>query len=162
MPYTFTALDFETADSDRNSICQVGIVRVVNSVITEKINTLVQPPNNFFNYYNTQVHGITSRHTYNASTFNIVWDSIKHLIENQTVVAHNASFDNGCLAKTLAYYNLPLPAYQQECTRKIYKGSLAVLCAQHKIALKHHDALSDALACATLYIMHLQNKEQKA
>ena len=156
MSYTFTALDFETADSNRNSICQVGIIRVVDGAITERITTLVKPPNNYYNIYNTQVHGIASWHTNKAYTFDYIWGAIKHLIENQTVVAHNAAFDNSCLAKTLDFYNLPQPTYEKQCTYKIYKRRLADLCTQYNIELIHHDALSDALACATLYMMHLR------
>lgn len=32
----FTALDFETATGFRNSICQVGLVRVENGIIVEE------------------------------------------------------------------------------------------------------------------------------
>jgi DNA polymerase-3 subunit epsilon len=49
------------------------------------------------------------------------------------------------------------PTYQQQCTLKIYKKDLATLCREHKIQLNHHDALSDALACAELYLRALRN-----
>jgi DNA polymerase-3 subunit epsilon len=45
---SFTALDFETATGYRNSICQVGLVRVANGIITQEINVLVQPPDNYY------------------------------------------------------------------------------------------------------------------
>ena len=38
---TFTAIDFETAQGKRNSICQVGIVRVVDGEIVETYNKLL-------------------------------------------------------------------------------------------------------------------------
>ena len=42
------------------------------------------------------------------------------------------------------------------CTYKIYKDNLASLCKHYKIHLNHHDALSDSLACAELYLKHLK------
>ena len=48
------------------------------------------------------------------------------------------------------------PEYEKHCTYRIFKQNLASLCSQHKIALNHHDALSDAKACAELFLMHLR------
>ena len=44
MPFidSFTAIDFETAHPKGWSICQVGLVRIENGVVTDKINLLVQ------------------------------------------------------------------------------------------------------------------------
>ena len=43
----FTAIDFETAQGYRWSICQVGLIRVENGIIINELNLLVQPPNNY-------------------------------------------------------------------------------------------------------------------
>ncbi len=48
MRNTFTAIDFETAQGKRWSICQVGLVRVVDGLIIEKMNKLVCPPGNTY------------------------------------------------------------------------------------------------------------------
>ena len=45
---SFTAIDFETAQGYRWSICQVGLIRVENGIITNELNLLVQPPNNYY------------------------------------------------------------------------------------------------------------------
>lgn len=151
----FTALDFETAQGKRWSICQIGLVRIENGRISEKVNLLVRPPENLYFRFNTQVHGICAADTHNSPRFDSVWFQIKHYIENQTVVAHNGAFDFNCLSQTLQYYNLPTPAYEQKCTYKIYGKGLAACCSEHRIHLNHHDALSDALACAELYKIYL-------
>lgn len=39
----FVALDFETANGKRTSICSVGMVKVINNQITESFYTLVNP-----------------------------------------------------------------------------------------------------------------------
>ena len=155
MPYNFTAFDFETAQSSRWSICQIGLIRVENGSITNKVNLLIQPPNNSYWDRLTTKHGITPAMTKNAPTFNQVWPSIKNYIQHQWVVAHNAAFDCSCLNQTLEYYQLPKPSFDSHCTYKIYGSKLSSLCTLYNIPLNHHDALSDALACAHLFIRHL-------
>lgn len=153
---TFTAIDFETAQGYRWSICQVGLVRVENGVITKELTLLVQPPDNYYWEKFTQIHGITAADTVHAPTFEQVWSSLAPFIENELVVAHNGfGFDFPVLSETLKYYGLSTPEYQKVCTYKIYKSNLAVLCQEHQIPLNHHDALSDARACAALYLKYL-------
>jgi len=43
----FTAIDFETGSGYRNSVCQVGLVRVERGVIVETYSSLIRPPANF-------------------------------------------------------------------------------------------------------------------
>ena len=153
---SFTAIDFETAQGYRWSICQVGLVRVENGKIIDEVNLLVQPPNNYYWPQFTGIHGITPHDTAKSPTFNKVWNQIKPFIENQNVIAHNGfGFDFPVLSKTLEYYGLATPEYNKFCTYKIYKSNLAALCSDYNIPLNHHDALSDARACAKLFQMHL-------
>lgn len=159
----FTAIDFETATGYRNSICQIGLVRVEGSEAVEEIDLLVQPPDNFYSYRNIEVHGITSDDTRHAPSFEAIWPKIESFIAGQVVVAHNSSFDFSCLRKTLDHYSIPWPEYDGHCTCRMYKGkhasaSLAFLCEHYGIPLDHHDALSDARACAQLYTMYLADK----
>ena len=155
MSYTFTAIDFETAQGKRWSICQVGLVRVENGQITKQLDKLICPPDNFYHPMNTGIHGISAHHTRNAPIFANLWPELQPFIQNQTVVAHNGAFDFSCLRQTLDFYQLVHPEYQQACTYKLYKKGLSELCREHKIKLNHHDALSDALACAELYLRYL-------
>jgi DNA polymerase-3 subunit epsilon len=153
---TFTAIDFETAQGSRTSICQVGLVRVENGIVTQEINLLVQPPNNYYWPRFTDIHGIAANSTVNAPTFDQIWHQIAPYIENQNVVAHNGfGFDFPVLSKTLEYYGLQTPDYNKFCTYKIYNTNLANLCKRFDIELNHHDALSDAKACGELYWRYL-------
>ena len=152
----FTAIDFETAQGYRWSICQVGLIRVENGIITNELNLLVQPPNNYYWDRFVDIHGITPEKTANAPTFDKIWHKVEPFINGQTVVAHNGlSFDFQVLAKTLEYYGLQEPIYEKRCTYKIYRQGLSALCEKHNIPLNHHDALSDARACAELYLRYL-------
>lgn len=159
MDNSFTAIDFETAHGKRWSICQVGLVRVENNVITAQLSILVQPPDNYYWDRFIDIHGITPQQTAAAPTFDVIWEQIESFIKNQNVVAHNGfGFDFQCLKQTLEYYHISIPYFAAHCTYRIFKENLASLCKKHQIILKHHDALSDAHACATLYKMYL-NKE---
>ena len=159
MSHSFTAIDFETAHGKRWSICQVGLVHVENGITKEQVSVLVQPPNNFYWERFIDIHGITPYQTANAQTFDKVWQQIEPFIKNQNVVAHNGfSFDFHCLNQTLGYYDIAPPQYTGHCTYRIFGGNLASLCKQHKISLLHHDALSDAKACAELFKLHLQKQ----
>jgi DNA polymerase-3 subunit epsilon len=162
MKNSFTALDFETAHGKRWSICQVGLVRVENGEIADELSILVQPPNNFYWDWFTDIHGIGPAQTANAQTFDNVWPQMESFIKNQVVVAHNGfSFDFHCLRQTLEYYGFAVPEFIPHCTYKIYKDNLASLCLKHKIPLNHHDALSDARACGELFLNYLSNKIEK-
>ena len=157
----FVAIDFETAV--RHHICAVGIVTVENGEITEEYYSLVKPPNNEYNYYCTQVHGITPLDTVNSPSFAEIYPEIKKRLFGKTVVAHNESFDRSVLQKSmidngLAYSDLNIPKIW-ECTMRLCRstskypsGKLNECCSVEGIELNHHEALSDARACAELFL----------
>ena len=158
---TFTSIDFETATAYHP--CSVGIVTVEEGIIVDEFVTLIQPPNNFYNPFNIQVHGIYPRDTANAKTFVEVFPEIERRLKNRVVVAHNESFDRNVLFKTMALHGLNYEdlniGSRWECTVKIYKAKgfkpakLSDCCRIMNIALNHHEALSDARACAKLYLL---------
>ncbi|MCG9791242.1 3'-5' exonuclease [Flavobacterium algicola] len=158
---TFTAIDFETATAFHP--CSVGIITVENGLIIDEFVTLIKPPNNLYNPFTIKVHGIYPRDTVNAKSFLQVYPEIKKRLQNRIVVAHNESFDRNVLSKSMALYGLNYDELnigdRWECTVKIYKSKgfkptkLSDCCRVMKIALNHHEALSDARACANLYLL---------
>lgn len=155
----FTAIDFETAQPDRSSICQVGLVVFEDDKIVDSLNILVQPPQNIYWSKFVDIHGISPEDTQFSPTFAEVWHQIEPFVKHQNVVAHNGfAFDFPVLAKTLGYYDLEVPDYNKFCTYRIYKKGLAVLADQYDIKLNHHDALSDANACGQLFSQYLNNE----
>jgi DNA polymerase-3 subunit epsilon len=154
----FTAIDFETAQWNPNSVCQIGLIRVEHNEIQYQYESLIKPPGNTYFRKNIEVHGIRPEDTEEAPTFDRVWYDIKPYIEDQLIVAHNAAFDVNCLKHTLAYYDEIEPSFEVDCTRKIYRRGLFYLSKKYRIPLNHHDALSDAHACAQLYIKHLKRQ----
>ena len=155
---TFTALDFETATAERSSICQIGMVRVVDGEIFQTFSQLIRPPDNKYHYTNIRVHGITPLKTLNEPTFDEIWPVMRTYIEDQLVVAHNVSFDAGVLRATLKYYGLSIPEFRTECTLRLSGMNLNKTCESLGIELlQHHNAMHDALACAKAYLILKKN-----
>jgi DNA polymerase III subunit epsilon len=152
----FTAIDFETATSSTTSICQVGLVRVEDFKIVAEVNLLVQPPNNYYDYYNTKIHGINAQKTAESPVFKDIWHLIEPFISGQCLVAHDKKFEDKCIKDSLALAKLVVPKFDMMCTLKIYNKGLNKLCEEFGIELNHHDALSDAKACAELFMMYLR------
>lgn len=160
---TFTAIDFETATYHPESACAVGIITVNDGVITDEFYTLIQPPYNHYSYHNIRVHGITPTHTQDEKTFDGHFDAIRSRLFGRTIVAHNESFDRNVLMRTMQHYGLYYDELEisdrWECTCKIYRAkgykpaNLKYCSERNNIELNHHDALSDALACAKLYLI---------
>ena len=57
---TFNAIDVETANADRASICQIGIVHVRGGRVVDRWQTLVNPED-WFDPWNVSIHGIDER-----------------------------------------------------------------------------------------------------
>lgn len=65
----FAAIDLETANGRRSSVCSVGIVIVRNGYIIDRFYSLIQPVPNYYTYWTTEVHGLTRRDTDNQPHF---------------------------------------------------------------------------------------------
>jgi len=154
----FVALDVETAQGSRCSICQIGLAIIENNKIIRTYSLFVKPPENKYAPINTKIHGISPEMTINEPTFPQVWKIVYPLINDILIIAHNASFDIDCLKKTLTFYNLPIPNFQVDCTMKRGGSNLANLCEAYEIELQnHHDAETDAVACAQIYLKMIEN-----
>ncbi|KAA2261223.1 exonuclease domain-containing protein, partial [Staphylococcus sp. 7817] len=68
----FVALDFETANGKLTIICYVGMVKFIDSQITETFHSLVNPQD-YFSQKNIKVHGIQPEDVENATTFDYVF-----------------------------------------------------------------------------------------
>lgn len=162
---SFVAIDVETANRERTSICSIGAVKVTDGIITDSRYSLVCPEPEWYSRYNTAVHGLTEEDTWDAPNFASVWKELQPWIGDLPLVAHNAPFDYGCIRAACRMYGLDEPEPFQ-CTlaaarKAIPRGmcpskSLDMLCEFFGIPLEnHHDALSDATACAKLGIILL-------
>ncbi len=151
----FVSIDFEHATPEKGTICSVGIVSIENGLITDTFSSLIQPPNNEYFSYNSTIHGIFETDTYNAPSFIEVWPEIKKRIANKTVIAHGAMHtERHCLMQALNINNIDEDLNINWIdTQEICPAKLEVICNVCKIELQHHNALSDAMACAKIYLL---------
>ena len=153
---TWIALDFETATADRNSACALGIALIEDGRVTTTRSWLMQPPANEYSFWNTKIHGISAEDTAWAPTFEDLYPQLLPYIEGRDILAHSASFDVSVLRSTLAFYGLPKPKMRYACSCRMARAAfpdlhdhkLPTVCDHCGIRLRHHDAASDALACA--------------
>ena len=154
----FTALDFETANRQRSSVCSVGITVFRDGRIVDEFYSLIRPEPNFFEAPNVRVHGITAQAVRNAPLFADLWPALRRKFQGD-LVAHNASFDMSCLRAILDLVGEEYPEVAYYCTVQAAKSvwptldcfRLPYLSERLGIGLaKHHDAQHDARACALL------------
>ena len=154
----FAAIDFETANYSHSSVCSVGIVIVKNGEIVDTFYSLIKPEPNYYNYWCTQVHGLTHKDTDSAPLFPDVWKQIEPKIQGLPLVAHNKAFDESCLRAVFRCYQMDYPEYPFFCTciasrrhfgKSLPNHQLHVVAEACGFQLKnHHHALADAEACA--------------
>lgn len=153
----FVAIDFEIANEHRSSICSVGVVIIRDGQVADSIYRLIRPQPNYYNWF-TEIHGISDVDTCTAPDFPAVWAEIAPKLEGLPLVAHNSSFDEGCLRAVHEVYGMNYPDYTFYCTlqasRKIF-GKALPNHQLHTVAERcgyklenHHHALADAEACA--------------
>jgi DNA polymerase III subunit epsilon len=164
MGCNFVAIDFETANYDDDSACSVGLVRVEDGNIVAKECSLINPQTYFIDEFISK-HHITPGHVKDAPLFDKVWQELSPLLDGaEFIAAHNAPFDRSVLYKCCDKYKIKHPAQKFVCTVNIARAcwkldpaKLNNVCDHLKIELNHHEALSDALACAQIVINAMKN-----
>ncbi|MSQ11347.1 MAG: exonuclease [Dehalococcoidia bacterium] len=159
---TFVAIDFETAGYQPDSACAVAVVRVEGGQVVRREVRLLRPPRQEVLF--SHLHGITWATVAHKETFVQSWPSLAELLEGaQFLAAHNAAFDRGVLSACCAAAGLEAPALPFVCTVRlarrvwgIYPTRLPDVCARLGLPLHHHNALSDAEACAGIVVAALR------
>uniref|UniRef100_A0A832A2T8 Exonuclease n=1 Tax=Desulfacinum infernum TaxID=35837 RepID=A0A832A2T8_9BACT len=158
----FAAIDFETATTARDSACAVAVVMVRNHRITDRAFRLIRPPRREFRF--TNIHGITWADVRFQPTFGEVWPELESLVHGAAfIAAHNAAFDRSVLYACCETHRLSAPPMPFVCTMHlarrhwgIYPTRLPDVCRELGIDLHHHDAASDAEACARILLRYRQ------
>lgn len=154
----FAAIDFETANGERSSVCSVGVVIVRNGDMVDSIYRLIRPEPNYYSWFTTRIHGLVYEDTENEKDFPFVWAEIAPRIEGLPLVAHNSPFDEGCLRAVHRTYGLDYPDYTFFCTCRAARKMFGKQLPNHQLHTvaaylgfdlrNHHNALADAQACA--------------
>ena len=154
----FTAIDFETATHRRDSACAVGIAACRNGEFVASHSFLIRPPSRDFTM--TPIHGLRWKDVCRAPTFAQLWPQLRGWINDAAfLAAHNAAFDRQVLHACCSRAGIPMPAKPFRCTVRlarqhwgIYPTKLSDVCHRLQIPLRHHEAGSDARACARIVL----------
>jgi DNA polymerase-3 subunit epsilon len=163
-PFRFIALDVETACNDKASICQIGIA-CVDAVGAIDCWTCYVDPEQRFDRFNTQLHGIGADTVMGAPTFPQIWPVLHELLYPHHLVQHS-NFDKAAIAAACRAYRLPIPELSWSDSVRIarqawpeFKGNGGHGLGHLKTALglefKHHDAGEDARAAAEV-VLHAE------
>lgn len=157
----FTAIDFETANPDRSSICQVGIAEFEDGECRGSRSELVDPQS-YFDPICVSVHGITKTDISDAPKFPEVYENVLGpSIAGEVVVCHT-HFDRGALASACDRFAVSPPECQwldsaglarrtwRDVSRKGY--GLRPLADRLGIEFRHHDAGEDARAAGLVVV----------
>jgi DNA polymerase III epsilon subunit-like protein len=160
-PFRFFALDVETANHDRASICQVGVacVRPDNSI--ETWVTLVDPQTTRWVF--SGLHGINADMVQGAPTIGSVIDTLDTLLAGRTVYQHSG-FDRSAVRAACDTLGRTEPSWDWQNSVSVarttwpeLKGNgghgLASLKSHLGLRFEHHDAGEDARAAAELVLL---------
>jgi DNA polymerase-3 subunit epsilon len=158
----FVAIDFETANECRSSVCSVGVVIVRDGRIVDSFYSLIHPEPEYYQRFCQQVHGLSGEDTEDAPVFPYVWEKIAPMIEGLPLVAHNSPFDEGCLKEVFRVYQMDYPDYEFYDTLSASRKYFGCRLPNHQLQTvaaacgydltHHHHALADAEACAHIAI----------
>lgn len=154
----FTAIDFETANFQRASVCQVGIAKVVDGTVVQNEAWLVRPPLGHRFFTNTGVHGISEIDVDDAPEWVDVQPRLLEVLGGHSLVAYSA-FDKGVwnAVHTVTGITPPdsvrfldvLPLVRLDAVLQNYK--LTTAAAHYQLEnFAHHDAGADSLAAARI------------
>jgi len=160
---SFVGFDVETANADVGSICQIGVVRVVDGVEVAAESWLCTPPPGLseFQAANIAVHGITPEMVADQPGFAERLPALLEFIGDLPVIAHNAQFDMMALRRACLAAELPVPELTFGCSLVLSRAArlglpdhrLPTVAAGLGVPLdRHHDATEDARAAAGIVV----------
>lgn len=162
VPLDFTAIDFETANGSAASACSVGLVKVRDGQVVDKIGWFIRPPagHDHFAEWNTRIHGITADMIVDAPTWAEQLADLTGFAGDDVLVAHNAGFDMGVLKSACTASEIVAPGYSYLCSLQLarktytldsYRLPVVAMAAGFE-DFPHHDAVADAEACAAIIV----------
>lgn len=155
----FVALDFETANNNRASACEISLVHFKDGEPVNSLTSLLSPPEGLGTFIHTGIHGISERDCQNSPTLADLLPEVARFVGDRPVLCHNSGFDFSVLRQTLDAFSVPYPEMRYGCTLAISKSAfrddpgivsyaLPRVCWHLRIPFTEtHRAESDATAC---------------
>lgn len=155
----FAAIDFETANGRRTSVCSVGVVVVRGGEVVDTLYSLIRPRPNFYSRFTTAIHGLSYEDTAQAPDFADVWKQIAP-VSRAAARGAQLALRRGCLRAVFELYGMPYPGYRFYCTCRASRRTFGSSLPNHQLhtvsaacgfdLANHHHALADAEACARI------------
>jgi DNA polymerase III epsilon subunit-like protein len=159
---SFTAIDFETANSHRGSACAVGLVKVRDGHIVDTASWLIKPPPGIddFDPINVELHRITEQDVRNAADWEMSLEGILQFVCEDPLVAFDAAYDASVMRKATEHQHLDLPAKDFYCALRLAQNHLPL--PQHRLSdvlaaldlppVERHEPRAHALACTRIVL----------
>jgi DNA polymerase III epsilon subunit-like protein len=170
-------IDVETACAERGAVCAIGVAVVVDGTTFREQHWYVHPGTDFDPRF-IEIHRITPDMVEGKPPLRTAWSDVMDFIRGalsdarpeglfssigQVVgepeaqplfVAHNAQFDRAqiecSIAERLPFRLACTVAMSRRAFPELARHNLKSVSTHLRIPLQHHDALSDARACALI------------
>lgn len=170
----FIALDVETANQRRASICSIGLVIFDGDQIVEIKHYLINPEDEFHEF-NVNIHGITPATIEHAPIFPLIESELRTMLTGKNVVTHT-EFDIQALNAILRKYEFPKIKFTHidscELAKELYPDlknhKLKTIARQMEISFDHHVAAEDARVAGLIMVeaikqeVHTVEKEKNS
>lgn len=104
--FTFTVLDFQTANASPLSVCYLAILRVEESKIIDTYKTYLKPIPFDFSDKKGNEYQIEESLCINAPSFKDIFSKIKPWLDDQIIVSYRVGFIKNVLHNLLEWYKL--------------------------------------------------------
>lgn len=178
----FLALDLETANSNSDSVCELGLVRFEGGVEIASWSQIIRPISSWqLEPINFSKHGISQDEILAAPTLKDVWPELVGLLEGLPLIAHGATQDLNKLfssAKSALGESWDFPKSEYFCSLVLSKRTSSLqlehytirdLATEFKIpspdiernGILVHSAETDARACGLVSLALIERNEVK-
>ncbi len=156
----FVAIDVETANADRSSICQIGVALYEDGMLSDEWESYIDPQD-LFDPINISIHGIDESMVRGSPKLDEVAEDIYRSLDDKVTVCHT-HFDRVAIRKGFDKYRIRQPTCAwldtamvarltwEEFARSGY--GLSDVCRALGYNFKHHDALEDAKAAGHILL----------
>lgn len=166
-------LDVETACPEHGAVCSIGVALVHRGSVVREQHWYLDPGTRFDPRF-IDIHGITPHMVAGKPRLTQAWNEVtafidqaidgavdprlfeaEHSPEPTTLfVAHNAQFDRrqieAAIGRPLPFRLACTVAMSRRAFPQLARHNLKTVAEHLRIPLRHHDALSDARACALI------------
>lgn len=155
-----TTLDFETTgfSAENHEIIQIGAVKFRNGNEVDRFERFVEP---FYSipWKITELTGISTEMVMGAPPIQQSLHELNEFLKDETIVAHNASFDMKFLLENLKRHEIDHESFKVIDTVKLARASIAGVPNYKLPTLKYylgidvgsHNAIEDCLVTGALY-----------